>query len=67
MVETAAQRLRLAMDMFETGVAMQRQRLRRQQPGASEAELDAGIAAWLSARPGAEFGDAPGRPVDRVS
>jgi hypothetical protein len=42
----AAAPFRLALDLFEAG----------------EAEIEAHIVAWLHERPGAEHGDAVGRP-----
>ena len=39
-----------------------RQNLRRRHPEADEAEIERGLAAWLRHRPGAEHGDAVGRP-----
>jgi hypothetical protein len=48
--------------MFGDGWAMMRQRLRREFPGESEQQIDQRVAAWLRARPGAENGDADGRP-----
>jgi hypothetical protein len=39
------------------------QNLRRRFPDASEEEIEWRLAAWLKERPGAEFGDAEGRPV----
>lgn len=59
---SAAGRLRAALEMFRMGERMMRQRLRREHPRASEAEIDARIAAWLAERPGAEEGDAEGTP-----
>jgi len=59
----AAARLRAAIEMFETGVEMMRQTIRRTNPGLTEPEIDARVRAWLSERPGAPFGDAVGRPV----
>jgi hypothetical protein len=59
---TPAARLRLALDLFESGVALMRQRLRRERPDADEQELERALAEWLRTRPGAEAGDAPGRP-----
>jgi hypothetical protein len=56
-----AARFRLALDLFATGEALMRQSLRRETPGASEAEETA-LVAWLQHRPGAEHGDAVGRP-----
>ena len=61
--ETPAERLRIAFELFEFAEAMVRQNWRRKHPGASEAELDAAVIAWLSRRPGAEYGDAEGHPV----
>jgi hypothetical protein len=60
----AAARLRLALDMFETGVEMMRRNLRRAHPTLSDAEIEIRLCAWLADRPGAEFGDAVGRRVD---
>ena len=57
-----ARRLRVALDLFELGEAMLRQRLRRAQPAASEAEIEVAVAAWRTKRAGAEHGDAPGKP-----
>lgn len=61
--EAAAARLRVALELFETGVEMKRQKLRRDHPGLSEHEIEARVAAWLRERPGAEFGDCAGRLV----
>jgi hypothetical protein len=61
----AAERLRLALDMHELGVDMQRTRLRRTHPEASEEQIEAEVRAWLRRRPGAEHGDFPGPPSDR--
>ena len=46
------------------GVRMQEQRFRRENPGATDDEVTAFMRAWLRERPGAEHGDADGRPVD---
>lgn len=59
--ETAAQRLRIALDLFEFGVDMMRQKLRREAPDATEDEIQTRLVAWLQERPGAEFGDGAGR------
>jgi hypothetical protein len=55
----AADRLRTALDLFDTGVRMRRAALKRELPHASEAELDERLAAWLRERPGAPDGDGP--------
>jgi len=62
--QTAAMRFRLALDMFSTGEALMRQRLRRLHPSWSEERIEDAIVKWLRERPGAETGDAAGRPVD---
>lgn len=61
--EKAAARLRMALSLFETGVEMMRQKLRRDHPGLADHEVEARLGSWLRERPGAEFGDAVGRAV----
>ncbi|WP_129574494.1 MULTISPECIES: hypothetical protein [Sorangium] len=58
-----AENLRLAFDLHDAGVALMRQNLRRRLPEANEEDIDERLADWLMERPGAEFGDAEGRPV----
>ena len=58
----ASRRLRLALRLHDEGVALMQQNLRRRHPAASEEEIDALLARWLRERPGAEHGDADGRP-----
>lgn len=60
--ETPADRLRIALDLFELGVTMMRQKLRREAPEATEQEIEERLKTWLEERPGAEHGDAEGRP-----
>jgi hypothetical protein len=60
---TPAERFRIAMDLFETGVDLMRQNLRREHPDESEAQIEERLRAWLHHRPGAEFGDCEGRRV----
>jgi hypothetical protein len=62
--DQAAARLRVALEMFDIGVEMMRQNLRRAHPTLTDTEIEARLTAWLSERPGAEFGDAVGRRVD---
>jgi hypothetical protein len=62
-VELAAGRLLVALDMYEAGEELLRQRLRRRFPTDDEAAIEARIEQWLATRPGAEEGDAAGRVV----
>ena len=52
------------MDLFEAGVDLMRQNLKREDPSATQEQIDERIRAWLRHRPGAEFGDCEGRPVE---
>lgn len=56
-----AARLRTALLLFDSGVAMKRAQLRRQDPAAAEEEIARRLAVWLRTRPGALHGDAEGR------
>jgi hypothetical protein len=51
----------MALELFETGVEMMRQKIRRAHPGLDDREVEARLTSWLRERPGAEFGDAIGR------
>jgi hypothetical protein len=55
--------LAIALELFEVAEQMLRQRLRRENPSGSDEELETQVQAWRTARPGAEDGDSPGRPV----
>ena len=57
-----AEKLHLALDLFDSGVDLMRQNLRRRHPKDPDAEIEARIVRWLRTRPGAEHGDAVGRP-----
>ena len=57
-----ANRYRLTMDLFAAGEALMRQNLRRTFPSASPEEIETRLVEWLHRRPGAEHGDAVGRP-----
>lgn len=61
--DIAARRLSLALELAELGERMLRQRLRRTRPDATPEQIDDMVIAWRSRRPGAEDGDAEGRPV----
>jgi hypothetical protein len=55
---------RTTLDLFETGLGLMRQNLRRDHPDATDQEIERRLHQWLRDRPGAEFGDCPGRRVD---
>lgn len=63
----ARQRLFLAFDLFDAGVDMMRQNLKRRFPDLEPAAIQAQVDAWLLKREGAPYGDAEGRPgfIDR--
>jgi len=61
--ELLAERLRTTFRLHEEGVELMRQNLRRRHPEAADEDIERLLAEWLSERPGAEFGDAQGRPV----
>lgn len=59
-----ARSFRLTLDLFDAGVKLMRQNLRRSDPGADDQAIERQLASWLRERPGAEHGDCPGRPLD---
>ena len=58
-----ADRFRTTLALYEFAEAQMRQRLRRKRPAASDQEIEAMVQEWLLHRPGAEHGDAIGRPI----
>ena len=60
--EAARRRLQTAFDLFDAACDLQRQNLRRRHPEASEERISELVQEWLFHRPGAEHGDAEGRP-----
>jgi Rv0078B-related antitoxin len=60
---TAAERLRMTLDLFAAGEQMMRQTLRRRHATASAEEIEGMLNAWLQTRPGALWGDGEGSPI----
>lgn len=60
--QAMARRMQQAFDMFDAGVSIMRARLRRDHPNADDEEIGRLVRVWLRTRPGAEYGDAEGRP-----
>lgn len=59
-----ADAFRTTLDLFDTGLDLMRQNLRRRHPEAADEEIERLLREWLLVRPGADAGDCPGRPVD---
>lgn len=51
MATPEAERFRIAVELHETGLTMQRQTLRRRHPDVNDQELEALLRAWLEDRP----------------
>ena len=61
---TPSEKLRIALDLFESGVAMMREALKREHPTESEERIEQRLRQWIRHRPGAEDGDCVGRKID---
>ena len=61
---SVAEAFRTTLDLFQTGIDVMRQNLRRRHPDASDEDVDELVREWLLERPGAESGDCPGRVID---
>ena len=61
---TPSEKLRIALELFESGVAMMRETLRREHPTESDAQIEGRLRQWIRHRPGAEDGDCVGRKID---
>jgi hypothetical protein len=59
-----ADAFRTTLDLFDTGLELMRQNLRRSHPESADTEIERLLGDWLLDRPGAEFGDCSGRPLD---
>ena len=55
--------MRLGLELVAVADAMRAQRLRRENQTLGEDGIEAVMEAWRGTRPGAEAGDAPGRPA----
>ena len=62
--QSVADAFRATLDLFETGVNLMRQNLRRRHPEASDETVEELLHEWLLDRPGAASGDCPGRLID---
>lgn len=63
MESAEVQRLRVALELSDDGMALMRENLRRRHPRAGPEEIERLLSEWLLERPGAEHGDAVGRPA----
>jgi hypothetical protein len=64
---TPSEKLDIALELFESGVAMMRETLKREHPTESEAQIEERLRQWIRHRPGAEDGDCVGRKIDPSS
>jgi uncharacterized protein YqeY len=48
--QVMAEKLRVALELFDAAVAIQRQNLRRRNPSASDEEIEALLERWVSKR-----------------
>ena len=62
-LETPLERMEIAFDLFDLAEDMIRTRVLRENPSATEQDLEHAVDAWMRHRPGAENGDAPGQPI----
>lgn len=53
----------VACQLLDLGLAIRRERHRREHPDATDEEVEAILRIWMLDRPGAPFGDAIGRPI----
>ena len=60
----ARERFVVALELTELAEDMLRSRLRRTHPEYTAADIEREVDAWYAHRPGAEHGNAAGRPVD---
>lgn len=63
-MEAVTEAFRATLDLFQTGVDLMRQNLRRRHPLATEPEIEQLLVRWLHERPGAEAGDCQGQAID---
>ena len=59
-----SEKLRIALELFESGVAMMRETLKREHPTESDAQIEERLRQWIRDRPGAEDGDCVGKRID---
>jgi antitoxin ParD1/3/4 len=51
------------LELMKTGILLTREKLRREFPKATDAEIERRLAQWLHERSDKGLGDGPGRPV----
>lgn len=62
--QKCAKRLKTALELADSGIALQRAKLRRRNPDAPDNDIDRKLRDWLHQRPGAEHGDSAGHVVE---
>jgi len=61
---TPSEKLQIALELFESVVAMMRETLKRRHPNESDAQIEERLRQWIRHRPGAEDGDCAGRKIE---
>lgn len=64
---TEAAAFQATLELFQVGVDLMRQNLRRRHPDASDEAIEQQLGQWLRERPGAASGDCSGTPGRRES
>ena len=57
---SVAEKFRITCELRDMGIAMMRQKFRRENPSISESEVDELLRRWINDRPGARYGDVSG-------
>ena len=58
-MDAARARFETTLDLWDTAVELRRQSRRRDNPAASDGQIERLVNRWLAHRPGAERGDGP--------
>lgn len=61
---SASEKLAIAEELLNIAAFQFVRRLKESRPSITEEEVEKELTKWYQNRPGAEFGDGPGTPVD---
>ena len=60
--DSSRQKVRTALDLLKRGTRIKTEEIRRNNPNASEREIQMRLANWIRNKPGATYGDGDGQP-----